>query len=278
MRLYTNLSASHLKEGYHGPLGNVEMSYFQDGELNVVVDDELSDKDVLVLINTNPPVMNLFESIFLLEELFKKNARIHLIVTYLGYARKEPTKMVGNLVLELLQRVPLESFRIVHPHSKEFISEDCMKIVLFKSLFENEILNSDILVAPDEGALTYIEKVSQFYKKPTLLMEKKRLPNSNLRFSFASELDIKNQRLLIIDDIVSSGKTLFDLAEILNKKGPKKISAAVVHALFNQEFLSLLEKSSIEQIAISNTIKQDFTSDRIKVRDVQTHIWDLLDL
>lgn len=71
------------------------------------------------------------------------------------------------------------------------------------------------------------------------LSRKKRLQNARESFSLAKNADIAGKRLLLVDDVTTTGSTLSVLAELLLNAGAANVSAAVfakVPGEFKKEF------------------------------------------
>ena len=65
MKLFTGRSNQKLAEGianYLGiKLGNINISTFSDGELNIAFEENIRNEDVFIIQSTNPPAENILE-------------------------------------------------------------------------------------------------------------------------------------------------------------------------------------------------------------------------
>ncbi|MBI2593892.1 ribose-phosphate diphosphokinase, partial [Candidatus Daviesbacteria bacterium] len=60
----------------------------------------------------------------------------------------------------------------------------------------------------------------------------------------------------IVDDMITTAGTLCNAAELIKKKGAKKIWAAVTHGIFTEGALEKIIASPIEKILVTDTIPQ----------------------
>ncbi|MCK5493969.1 MAG: ribose-phosphate pyrophosphokinase-like domain-containing protein, partial [Candidatus Omnitrophica bacterium] len=72
-------------------MGEAFVSKFSDGEIRVMIKDNVRGKDVFVIQSTCPPVNdNLVELLILLDALKRASAyRITAVIPYFGYARQD---------------------------------------------------------------------------------------------------------------------------------------------------------------------------------------------
>jgi ribose-phosphate pyrophosphokinase len=90
-------------------------------------------------------------------------------------------------------------------------------------------------------------------------MEKNRVTPTEVEISFG-DLEVEGRDVLIVDDIVSTGGTMVETANLLKKKGVKGICAAFTHAVFSSsDCVSNLFNSGIRDLISTNTIQNEFS-------------------
>ena len=87
MKLFYTNSVKHLVGKLNK--GKFTIKRFSDGEIYVKINENVRNKPVWVIGNTNPPGDNLLELIFLLDALKRNGAKIKLLIPYCGYARQD---------------------------------------------------------------------------------------------------------------------------------------------------------------------------------------------
>jgi ribose-phosphate pyrophosphokinase len=246
--------------------GNLEITRFPDGEININLNENVKNKEVFVIGSTEPPAENLLELILLIGAILQKGAQgITVVIPYFGYARSDNgTDKVnaGNVktVVEMLENVGDKkcNFIILDPHNEKlesYFSSPFNKIdiiyQLCKPLQEIEKLT---VVAPDRGSK---ENATQFAQKINskniVTVEKTRLQNAKVKLISVSGNVTNNA--VIIDDMVSSGNTVLETAKMLKSKGAEQIYIAVTHMLYSADGWKKLTESPL--------IKKVFTTDTI---------------
>lgn len=257
--LSTN-SAKH----FHIDNGKLIIGRFPDGEINIVLDEDLKNKEVVVIGSTQPPADNLLELVLLIGATLQKGAnKVTVLIPYFGYARSDKENEVLNVktIVKILEKAGEGkcSFIILEPHSDNL--NDC-----FDSSFERldvvdllatnfPIKDNLTVVAPDrgsrKGAMRFAHKVNS---KNVVTVEKKRLENAKVKL--VSVDGTITSTVIIVDDMVSSGNTILETAKMLKIKGAKKIYVAVTHMVYSAGGWKKLAKSKlIDRVYLANSIQ-----------------------
>jgi ribose-phosphate pyrophosphokinase len=127
--------ANHLGMG----LGKIHVSRFADGEVNVIVNENVRGKDVYIIQPTSPPVNEtLMELLLMISTMRRASARkITAIIPYYGYARQD-RKMQARVpisaadVARLLEAMGVDRVVAVDLHCGQIqVSEQPVKTIRF---------------------------------------------------------------------------------------------------------------------------------------------------
>jgi ribose-phosphate pyrophosphokinase len=72
--------------------------------------------------------------------------------------------------------------------------------------------------------------------------------------------DVKGKNVLMVDDLTETAGTLTRAAEVLRKKGAKKIYAAVSHAILNENAIARLRKSKLDELITTDSVSREKVS------------------
>lgn len=126
-------------------------------------------------------------------------------------------------------------------------------------LFENDKYN--VVVSPDNGGINRSKEYSKVLKCDDTYFSKKRdlsifIDGINPINEYTnSNYDFTNKNVLIVDDILDSGKTLINAIKNIN--GANKIDVFVAYPLFSKgvkEFKKLVKDNKLNKIYISDLI------------------------
>lgn len=248
-------------------LGGLEIVTFPDNENRVQVTENVVDEDVVVIQSTGiTPNLFYMELFFILDSLKRSGARsITLAIPYLGYQRQDHIFRDGEAVsLEVIIKL-LENLGVTKVISFDFHSVRIPELfhvpvthLSALPVFAEHINNSDkndlVLVSPDMGGIARIKELSELTDGlPFVSIVKDRDLNTGDIESNELNGDVK-KRAIIVDDVVSTGKTLIAAADLLSKNGAREISVMATHAIFAKTASEDLENSIIDKIFVTDTI------------------------
>lgn len=265
--LYTFSSHAYmvetLQEIPHLSIGSFSLERFPNDELHITLTTKAVERECIVLGNINPPETNLVSYLLLCHTLRKENAyRITALLPYLAYSRhdkKEPQKsMATELIGKLLSSAGVDEVVTVDVHSpyvKRLFPIPLLSLSparVFAEEIKKRKLEEWTIVAPDEGAKRRCNAVAKLIgSKRVSVMFKE-------RSSFGvKHLDVQGEvgkRVIIIDDILDTGKTLVSACDALRKKGVKEIIIMVTHGLFTGAGWKKLWDLNVQHIYCTDTL------------------------
>lgn len=270
---YTD-ATKHIADKIKEPKGDCTIKHFSDGELYVRVNEEVKGKQVWVIASTQPPAENMLKLFFLLDALQRAGASINLLITYFAYARQivaEPGQALSaQVICTMLKNFNLAQLVIVHPHSITLHDFIQFEAVYDLDFFCTQAQEFDAVAAPDKGAATFAKQLADRCGKDLVLLTKMRPGHDQVKM-LTAEGEIKNKKILLIDDIISTGHTLIAAADELKKNGATHVSAAVTHGIFAPGAREAVEQSVIDSMYVTNTIAQESTG-KIVVIDVSERL------
>jgi len=132
----------------------------------------------------------------------------------------------------------------------------CLKDIWYKVISQNfsldEIGNACFL-SPDRGGVERVKKLAKAFGADWAFVEKKRVAKDK---SVALKLigDVKDKFVILVDDIVDTGRTSVEASKMAMKKGAKSIVACFTHGIFSEDAISIIEDSDIEKVWVSNSV------------------------
>ncbi len=244
---------------------------FPDGEVRVEVQHTVRGKEVFVIQPTSPPVNeHLMELLLMIDALKRASARmICAVIPYFGYARQDRKKkgrvpISARLVANLLETAGVNRVLTVELHAGQIQGFFNVPVDHLRTdkLFAEHIrtvhpdwLDPLVVVSPDIGGVWRARRVAKELERPLAIVEKHRRNTSDEEPEVYNVIgDVKGRSVLLVDDILATGRTLYQAAEKLAEKKAKRVFAAVTHGLFTGEALSLLEDSPLQKLLVTDTI------------------------
>lgn len=112
-----------------------------------------------------------------------------------------------------------------------------------------------VIVGPDMESKPWVKGVAEALGAPHLVLHKMRHGDREVELEIPSVACVGGRRLVIVDDICSTGGTLIGAARQLREAGAASIEIAVVHALFRPSV-----GVALRRLGVRSVISTDATS------------------
>ena len=248
------------------PLGEAFVGRFNNGEVQIMIDESVRGKDVFIIQPTSYPVNdNLMELMVMADALKRASARhITAVVPYYGYARqdrktrgREP--ITAKLVANLMQTSGITRLVTIDLHAGQIQGFFDVPVdhlygasILAKYINEKD-LEDVIVVSPDLGGVTRARDLADRIGAPIAIIEKKR-PEPGVAKVMNLIGDVKDKNCIIVDDIVDTAGSLVEGAKALKEFGAKSVMAAVTHAVLTDPASERIANSNIKELIVTNTM------------------------
>ena len=248
------------------PLGEAFVGRFNNGEVQIMIDESVRGKDVFIIQPTSYPVNdNLMELMVMADALKRASARhITAVVPYYGYARqdrktrgREP--ITAKLVANLMQTSGITRLVTIDLHAGQIqgffdVPVDHLYGASILAKYINEKnLEDVIVVSPDLGGVTRARDLADRIGAPIAIIEKKR-PEPGVAKVMNLIGDVKGKNCIIVDDIVDTAGSLVEGAKVLKEFGAKSVMAAVTHAVLTDPASERIANSNIKELIVTNTM------------------------
>ena len=248
------------------PLGEAFVGRFNNGEVQIMIDESVRGKDVFIIQPTSYPVNdNLMELMVMADALKRASARhITAVVPYYGYAHqdrktrgREP--ITAKLVANLMQTSGITRLVTIDLHAGQIqgffdVPVDHLYGASILAKYINEKNMEDVIVvSPDLGGVTRARDLADRIGAPIAIIEKKR-PEPGVAKVMNLIGDVAGKNCIIIDDIVDTAGSLVEGAKALEEFGAKSVTAAVTHAVLTDPASERIANSNIKELIVTNTI------------------------
>jgi ribose-phosphate pyrophosphokinase len=246
---------------------DVEHKIFPDGESYIRVPTDVNGKEVVIVQSTYPPQdKHIIELLLMIEAVKNMNAsKIITIVPYLAYSRqdrrfKEGEPVSIKAILSIISQLGANTLIVVEPHKIEALNYFHGEIIVIDPIplianITKTFIRDPFVLAPDRGALDRARRLAQYINSDYTHLEKFRDRTTGQVFiKDIPSLNLENKDVIIIDDIISTGGTIIEAANIAKKMGARKIIAAAAHALLVGDAYDRLKLAGVDKIISTNSI------------------------
>ncbi len=267
-------------------LGKGFVGKFNNGEIQVMIDESVRGKDVFVIQPTCQPANDTLMELLIMADALKRASARHItaVVPYYGYARqdrktrgREP--ITSKLVADLMTTAGITRVVTMDLHAGQIqgffdIPVDHLGSASIIAKYINEKkaksdMGDIVVVSPDLGGVTRARDLADRVYSPIAIIEKRR-PRPGVAEVMNVIGDIKGKTCILVDDIVDTAGSLCGGAKALKEMGAAKVYAACAHAVLTDPAVDRIKNSVISELIITNTIPlpDEKHIDKIKVLSV----------
>lgn len=263
-------------------LGKMKVTCFSDKEIYVEIEENVRGKDIFLLQPTcSPANENIMELLIMIDAFQRASARrITAVIPYYGYARQDKkdqprVPISAKLVANLITTAGADRVLTMDLHSPQIQGFFDIKVDhLFSApviidYFKRKNFEDLVILAPDVGGVTRARAYAKRLNASLAIIDKRR-PMANKAEVVRVVGDVKNKKVLIIDDIVDTGGTLIAAAQALREKGVKEVYAGCTHPVLSGEAYQRIQSSPIKELVITDTIplREEKRVNKIKILSV----------
>lgn len=263
-------------------MGEAKVGRFNNGEIQVMIEESVRGKEVFVLQSISEPVNENLMELLIMVDAFKRASAKHItaVIPYYAYARqdrktrgREP--ITAKLVANLLSVAGVTRVVTMDLHAGQIQGffdipvDHLLGVPILADYVRSKKLDNIVVVSPDLGGVTRARSLADRLSTDIAIIEKRR-PEPGVAEVMNLIGDINGKTAVIIDDLVDTAGSLTEAAGALMKFGAKEVYACCTHAILTHPAIPRIEKSPIKELVVTNTIPltEDKQSEKIKVLSV----------
>lgn len=272
MKIISGPASKELAESVSAQTGfsNVPVvsKVFPDGESYVRLDGNVQGEDVAIVQTTCPPEQDgrLLQLAFMADSAKRAGAKkVTAIVPYLAYARQDKMFLSGEgisveTIARILKAAGIDEFLTINLHSEQslkqfpFPASTVSAIPLIANYFLEKGYKGAFALSPDKGALYIAQQAQVVLGGDAGHLSKTRDRYTGQTVQTAEGLNVKDQTVIILDDIISTGGTIVGAAKILKDLGASHIFAACVHPLLIGDAAKRILDAGVEEIIGTDSV------------------------
>ncbi len=265
------------------PLGKMDIIEFKNENLFVKIGENVRECDTFVIQTSTSPVnTRIMELLLMIDALKHASARrVTAVLPYFPYVRSDKKdqpriSIAARLMADLIEAAGADRILTMNLHSFQvqgffhIPTDHLLATPVLIDYFRKSDIENTVVVAPDAGSAKRADKYARLLDLPLAIIDKRRVGNEDKAVVKHIIGDVKDKKAIIFDDEISTGGSLINTAEILNKSGVNDIRAGVIHPVLCGDSVEKIKNSCISEVVVANTIPVEGEKkiDKIKVLSV----------
>jgi ribose-phosphate pyrophosphokinase len=268
--------AEKIAKEYGVELGNAKTTRFSDGEFQPAFEESIRGRRIFIIGSTFPNADNLMEMLLMIDAAKRASARhVTAVMPYFGWARQDrkdkPRVAIGaKLVANLLQAAGATRIMTMDLHADQIqgFFEKPVDHMYASTIFLPHVkelgLDNLTIASPDMGGSKRAYAYSKYLSSDVVICYKQR-KKANVISSMELIGEVEGKNVILVDDMIDTGGTLTKAADLMIERGAKSVRAICTHPILSGDAIERIEKSSLIELIVSDTIPLKRASSKIKV-------------
>ena len=257
------------------PLGNLDITYFADGEFVVSFEESIRGRDVFLVQSTFPNSDNLMELLLMIDAAKRASAKsINAVIPYFGWARQarkdKPRVSIGaKLIADMLSAAGIDRLITMDLHADQ---EQGFFDVPVDHLYASTVvlpyiqslnLKNLCIASPDVGGSKRASAYAKYLDCPMVLCNKTR-KRANVVGDMQIIGEVKDMDIILIDDMVDTAGTITKAASLMIENGARSVRAIASHCIMSNPADERIEASPIEEMLFTDSIPYHGNCKKVK--------------
>lgn len=261
-------------------MGKAFVGTFKNGESRIRLEENVRGGDIFIVQSICHPVNHhIMELAFMIDAVRRSSAgRVTAVIPYYAYARQEK-KMSGRepisakIIAKFIEAAGAHRVLTIDLHAPaiegffEMPVDHLRAGPLLAEHFRRMRLSDITVVSPDPGG---VSRASDFRNRlgGNLAIIAKQRPDVDVVESVEMVGDVAGRTAIIVDDMISTGSTLVEAANLIMERGAKEVYACAVHGLFAGNALELIANSPLKKVVVTNTYPVSSAAKNVEILTV----------
>ena len=258
--------ALELAKNTQAELGSLESHRFPDGETYLRLEGMVEGRAIALVCSLANPDRQFLPLSFAARTARELGAkRVGLVAPYLCYMRQDsrfkPGEAVTSRAFAALVSEQFDWLVTVDPHLHRYKALSDIYAIPSRTLHAAPLLGAWIkqhvaqpyLIGPDEESLQWVSAVARICDAPYSVLRKQRLGDRSVRIAPEGLKPLQSATPVLVDDVISSGKTMQEAIRIALSFSTRRPLVAAVHGVFAEGADTMLEREGAKLVT-TNTI------------------------
>ncbi len=268
-------------------LGKSNLIRFSDGEFQPSLNETVRGCTVFIIQSTCPPAENLIELMLMVDAAKRASAyKVVAVIPYFGFARQDrkdkPRVSIGaKVIADVLSASGVDRVMTMDLHADQIQGffnvpvDHVFASALFVPYIKNLNLSDLVIASPDMGGSKRAKAYSHFLSCSMAIAHKSR-EEENVVAEMKIIGEIEGKNVIIVDDMIDTAGTVCMAADMMLEKGAKSVRVVATHPVLSGPAYDRINKSSISEVIVTNSIPVKPLSDKIRVLSIGDLFADII--
>jgi len=248
----------------------------------VWIKDDLQGKNVaLVQSFSHPTDQNIIESLLLIDALERMGVRhVNLVMPWMGYSMQDKVfrhgePIAAKVVANLVSNAYTKRVFVLDLHNSStpgFFSVPTMQLSAMEMFADHARqtfeLDKAVVASPDFGGLKRARMFANLLDLELVNIDKHRNLKTGKVTAVGLHGEVEGKNVLVFDDVIISGSTVMESAQLLKNEGASQVQFFSSHGLFINQALQRFADSAVDRVITTNSVAQPDRPELLTVLDL----------
>jgi len=195
-------------------------------------------------------------------------SKVNVILPYYGkddFSEEYLSEALKNVGADKILTVDMDSHHLKASPQIPLIDVDTDR--LCASYFKSQGLKDLVIVAANNFLIEKVNKIKEKLEREGHRVEIGRLDSNESEVSYRGE-SLKGKDVILVDNVVDSGKPLYNISTYLDTLGANNIHMFATHGVINDETVEFIDHSPIKELVITNTLQLEVNQMSAKINQI----------
>lgn len=282
IKFFAGTASKNIAEGivkeYGSTLGKYSVTRFSDGEFEPRFDESVRGSAVFIIQSTVPNADNLLELLLMIDAAKRASAsQVIAVIPYFGFARqdrkeKSRVSIGAKLIANLLTAAGVSRVMTMDLHAGQIQGffdvpvDHLYASAIFIPYIREKNFDNLLIAAPDMGGTKRAKAYAKMLNADIAICHKTRT-RANIVDSMEIIGDVQDKNVIIVDDMIDTAGTITMAADLIKSRGAESVRALSTHAVFSGPALERIERCSLEELYVTNSIPPHYNLNKVKILD-----------
>lgn len=257
------------------PKGKADIGHFNDGEVSVVIQECVRDKNIFIIQSTSTPsAASIMELLLMCTGMNRASCKtITAVIPYFGYGRSDGALNIHEHqsfgaadISAMLETAGVNRIISINLHSGQIqgffaprltvddIDANPVAALFFKDKIE---MRKPTIIVPQPSAIQMGKEFQELfytvgYKDTHLAMVIERPGSSEEEYELIG--NVKDRDCVIVNDILDTGNIISNTSKVLKANGCNHIFAYSPHGVFSHNAVERINECDVDKVVVTDTI------------------------
>ena len=248
-----------------GDLGQLETRNFPDGETYLRFRTDPQGREVVLVCTLDRPDPKFLPLAFAAVTARQLGAvRVGLVAPYLAYMRQDKRFHDGEAITSTIFATFVSSafawLVTVDPHLHRHESLDEIYSIPVRAVHSSPLIADwiaanqrvPLVIGPDVESEQWVSEVAARARAPYRVLRKERRGDRDVEITIPDLREFSGRTPVLVDDIVSSGRTMIETARHLREQGMPPPICIAVHVFLSQDAYASLREAAADVVSTNS--------------------------